>query len=198
VAVVTRRAPSATGRRSAADPVRTGSTAAGRARRRLPIDDSLFFKLVRVVNLTARPFVEGLSRAHRLSLNEWRAMVVVASHPGVVAREVADLTGLDKMSVSRALAALDRDGRVARHPDPADARRACLHLTAVGERLFQTIGEQAVERERQLYSGLAARERADLMATIDRLIESLRAGEPAPAAGPAAGRTRRKTGPRSA
>ena len=29
----------------------------------LPIDDSIFFKLVRVVNLTARPFVESIGRA---------------------------------------------------------------------------------------------------------------------------------------
>ena len=49
---------------------------------RLPYDGELFFKLVRVVNLTARPFVETLARRHRLSLNEWRVMIVLASHPG--------------------------------------------------------------------------------------------------------------------
>ena len=81
---------------------------------RLLADDSLFFKLVRVVNLTARPFVETLSRQHQLSLNEWRVMVVLASHPGVAAHEVAEITGLDKMSVSRALAALERRRRVQR------------------------------------------------------------------------------------
>ena len=61
------------------------------ARRRaaaLPVDSSLFFKLVRVVNLTARPFVETLARTHQLSLNEWRVMVVLASHPGVAASDV--------------------------------------------------------------------------------------------------------------
>lgn len=168
--------------RPSSSPAVPAASAPARTRRRLPIDDSLFFKLVRVVNLTARPFVEGLSRAHRLSLNEWRAMVVLASHPGVAARDVADLTGLDKMSVSRALAGLEREGRLERSPDPADARRACLRLTRAGDRLFETIGAQAVDRERQLYRGLAAMERAALMASIDRLIDALQPSDAAPPA----------------
>ena len=56
-----------------------------RARPALPIDSSLFFKLVRVVNLTARPFVETLARAHQLSLNDWRVMVGAGQPPGLTA-----------------------------------------------------------------------------------------------------------------
>ena len=81
----------------------TGVEAPLRSRRtRLPIDDSIFFRLVRVVNLTARPFSESIGKAHRLSLNEWRVLLVLANHAGVAASDVATLTGLDKMSVSRA------------------------------------------------------------------------------------------------
>ena len=45
----------------------------------LPVADSLFFHLVRLVNQTARPFVEGFARQHHLTLNEWRVLVVVAT-----------------------------------------------------------------------------------------------------------------------
>jgi DNA-binding MarR family transcriptional regulator len=140
---------------------------------RLPIDDSLFFKLVRLVNLTARPFVETLARTHHLSLNEWRAMLVLASHPGVAAREVADHTGLDKMSVSRALAALDRQGRLVKAPDPADARRTQLWLSADGQALFETIARPAVQREAQLYAPLTAEELAQMHSLVDRLAAAL-------------------------
>ncbi len=143
---------------------------------RLPIDSSLFFKLVRVVNLTARPFVETLSREHVLSLNEWRAMVVLASHPGVAAREVAEFTGLDKMSVSRAIAALARAGRIVKQRDPADARRTPLRLSAAGRRLFETLGRQAAAREAQLFGAIGADELVRVEATIDRLIVALAAG----------------------
>jgi len=137
------------------------------------IDSSIFFKLVRVVNLTARPFVETLSKAHQLSLNEWRAMVVLASHPGVAAREVAEYTGLDKMSVSRAIAALDHHARIRKEPDPADARCTRLWLNTAGQALFQTIAPLAAERELQLFGGIGTAELQRLGETIDRLIDAL-------------------------
>ena len=98
----------------------------------LAMDDSIFFKLVRVVNLTARPFVESIGRAHHLTLNEWRVMLVLASHPGSAAQEVVAHTGLDKMTVSRALSGLQRRGRLVRREDAADKRRALLTLSSAG------------------------------------------------------------------
>ena len=144
---------------------------------RLPIDSSLFFKLVRVVNLTARPFVETLSRTHALSLNEWRAMVVLASHPGLAAHEVAEHCGLDKMSTSRAVAALHRHGRLIKQPDATDARRTLLRLSPQGEALFRSIGTQAGQREVQLFKGITQAEQRALGQTIDRLIAALKRSE---------------------
>jgi DNA-binding MarR family transcriptional regulator len=145
--------------------------------KRLPIDSSLFFKLVRVVNLTARPFVETISKAHHLSLNEWRAMVVLASHPGAAASEVAEHTGLDTMIVSRAIAALDRLGRIHKQADPDDARRTHLWLSDSGQGLFEAIGSAAAEREAQLFGGIGRAEQAAMGRTIDRLIAALKRSE---------------------
>ena len=145
----------------------------------LPIDSSLFFKLVRVVNLTARPFVETLSRVHQLSLNEWRVMVVLASHPGVAARDLADMTGMDKMSISRAVAALERHARVRKRPDAQDARRTRLWLNAAGMRLYTTLGTLAKAREHQLLGGLGRTETAALERSIDKLLRALSEAEQA-------------------
>jgi DNA-binding MarR family transcriptional regulator len=147
----------------------------------LPYDRELFFKLVRVVNLTARPFVETLARQHRLSLNEWRTMIVLASQPGVAAHEVVDLTGLDKMSVSRAVAALARHGRIVKRDDPRDARRERLELSAAGRRLYEQIGVGGRAREQQLFGGLDAADRAYFEAIVDRLIAALQTHGAAPA-----------------
>jgi DNA-binding MarR family transcriptional regulator len=139
----------------------------------LPIDSSLFFKLVRVVNLTARPFVETLSKTHQLSLNEWRVMIVLANHPGVAAHDVVDMTGLDKMSVSRALGSLGRHRRLTKKPDQADARRTLLWLNAAGLKLYRTIGTPAAARESQFFGGVTAAEIGQLGQTIDKLIRAL-------------------------
>ena len=141
----------------------------------LPVDSSLFFKLVRVVNLTARPFQETVGKANHLTLNEWRAMVVLASHPGVAAAEVAELTGLDKMAISRAIAGLDGAGRLRKAPDPADQRRSLLFLSAEGQRLFAKVGRSAKKREAELFLALGKQEQEQLNATLDKLLTGLTA-----------------------
>jgi DNA-binding MarR family transcriptional regulator len=144
-----------------------------RTRHALPVDSSLFFKLVRVVNLTARPFIETLARTHQLSLNEWRVMVVLASHPGVAASDLALSTGLDKMSISRAIAALSRHDRISKKADAQDGRRTLLWLNAAGMRVFQTIGEHAKAREALLFGGIDAAELDQLDRLVDQLLEAL-------------------------
>ena len=160
-----------------------------RAAAALPVDSSLFFQLVRVVNLTARPFSESIGKAHRLGLNAWRVLIVVANHPGVAASEVAEFSGLDKMAVSRAVAELVRDGRVVRRTDAADKRRMHLHPSAEGRRLYARIGTPARERERMLFRGIGDAERQRLAATLERLIANLvDDGDPHPGPLPRSGR----------
>ena len=152
----------------------------------LPMDDSIFFKLVRVVNLTARPFAESIARANRITLNEWRVMLVLASHPGAAAQDVALHTGLDKMTVSRALAGLARHGRLVRRLDAADKRPVtfrtldiggCLWLSAAGQRVYEKIGIGGKAREAQLFSAVGRGDREHLARTLDTLIETLLAAD---------------------
>ena len=143
----------------------------------LPLDSSLFFKLVRVVNMTARPFQAGLGRAHQLTLNEWRVMVVLASHPGSAATDIAEATGLDKMSVSRALAGLGRMNRVLLKSDSGDLRRSWVYLTAAAKTLFAQIGKHAVQREADVFSGVSAQELKSMGQTLDKLVLALKLAE---------------------
>ena len=143
------------------------------------LDDSVFFKLVRVVNLTARPFNEGIGRRHQLSLSDWRVMTVVGSNAGCAASDVVARTGMDKMSVSRAIASLARQQRVLRKPDPADGRRTLLRLSATGQRLFDTLVVSARARERALFGRVSESDQAQLGAILDRLIEGLLAADEA-------------------
>ena len=137
------------------------------------LEDSVFFKLVRVVNLTARPFQQRVGRQHQLTLNEWRAMAVLGARPGLTATQVADLTGLDKMAVSRALAGLQRHKRLHRHEDPTDLRRSRLYLSSIGKALYATASAQAREREAELFACVDPAELREMNATLDKLIASV-------------------------
>lgn len=140
----------------------------------------LFFKLVRVVNLTARPFQQRVGRQHQLTLNEWRAMAVLGAQPGLTATQVADATGLDKMAVSRALVGLKRRKRVQRHDDPTDQRRSRLYLTVTGRALYDEVSVLGHQREAELFADVGAGELAQLDATLDKLIEALGRAAPPP------------------
>jgi DNA-binding MarR family transcriptional regulator len=137
------------------------------------VDSSVFFKLIRLVNLTARPFIEVIGKQHELSLNEWRVMVVLASHPGCFATDVVDYTGLDKMSVSRALSALSKAKRIDRVADEFDARRAHVTLTLIGRDLFKRISESATQRESVMFASLSDVEITRLEVTLDKLTVAL-------------------------
>jgi DNA-binding MarR family transcriptional regulator len=134
----------------------------------------VFFKLVRIVNLTARPFHEGVGRDHHLSLNEWRCLMVIAAHPGSSASEVVEHTGLDKMSVSRAVTGLVSDRRVTRTADAHDQRKSSLSLSRQGRTLFDQISPAAREREAQLFANLTSAELAQLSTLLDRMALAIR------------------------
>ncbi|MDM0033169.1 MarR family transcriptional regulator [Variovorax sp. J22P271] len=147
------------------------------------VEDMVFLKLVRVVNLTARPFQQRVGRLHQLTLNEWRTMALLGARPGLTATRLADLTGLDKMAVSRALAGLQRAGRLHRHEDPTDQRRSRLYLSSAGKAVHAVVALQAREREAELFAGVAAPELQQLNATLDKLIASVACSSAGPAPG---------------
>src|SRR5689334_19431489 len=93
---------------------------AKRHRARIHTARSLFFQLLVLANLTARPFHERFGRRLRMSLSEWRVLLVVADHPAITAQDLADYIGLDKMSISRAVRGLAARGRLAREASARD------------------------------------------------------------------------------
>jgi DNA-binding MarR family transcriptional regulator len=137
------------------------------------LDHSLLFKLIRVVNLTARPFNEGIGKQFQISLSEWRVMVVLAAHPQISATSVADLTGMDKMSVSRALASLEKHLHVQRAADANDQRVQLSRLTETGLTVYAVVAKTALKREAELMKDISAKERALMDEMLDRLLSRL-------------------------
>ncbi len=145
-----------------------------RHRARIRTRRSPFFQLLVLANLTARPFHERFGRRLRMSLSEWRVLLVVADRPGITAQDLADYIGLDKMSVSRAARGLVARGRLARRASERDRRRLHLSLTAAGWRVYDEIASSGMGRERAVFGALPARERVRFFDQLTRLVESTR------------------------
>ncbi|SEC13394.1 DNA-binding transcriptional regulator, MarR family [Rhizobiales bacterium GAS191] len=140
----------------------------------LDLTDTPAFLLLLAANLMARPFADTLGRKHDLTLAEWRCMMVLASKPGLANIDVAEASGVDVMTASRALRRLARHGRLERRLDPADKRRMVGTLTQKGLQLYRTIAVSAEQRLEMLLTDLSARDRAELSRYLRAIIGRLR------------------------
>lgn len=104
-----------------------------------------------------------------LSRDEWRVLAGLANQGEVRTADVKDRTTLDKMQVSRALARLERDGLVARLPDPDDGRAWRVRLLPAGMALYRKIVPMVQAREEYLLSDLTAEERQVLAGAIEKV-----------------------------
>lgn len=145
-----------------------------RHRARIRTERSLFFQLLVLANLTARPFHERFGRKMHMSLSEWRVLLVVADRPGITAQDLADHIGLDKMSISRAVRGLVARKRLKREASARDRRRLHLSLTEEGWRDYDAIAASGVARERAVFGTLDAKEQDEFFERLTRLVAGLR------------------------
>jgi DNA-binding MarR family transcriptional regulator len=136
--------------------------------------DSAIFKLLVASTLLAKPFMEKIGPSHSLSLPEWRSLVVLDAKGALSNVSVAELTGLDAMTVSRALDRLHRSGRVERIRDPDDKRHWINRMTRAGRTTYRAILKEARKRQRDMTGDLTISDIEGLHRTLDRIIDHLR------------------------
>jgi DNA-binding MarR family transcriptional regulator len=113
-------------------------------------------------------------RAFKLGLTEVRLMWVLAVEPRIPASRAAEIMGMDKAAISRAVATLDRRKLVRIAPDPRDSRQRILELSAEGRRLQDRIMVISRERARRLLEPFS---RAEIQ-TLAELLHRMRAHAP--------------------
>ena len=135
----------------------------------MPLDASWIYKVAVLADLVAKRVARIAAREAGVSLAQWRVLAALADRPGRTAREVVDVTPMDKGMVSRAVTALAERGLVERRADGADARRVFLTLTEAGQATFAVV---AAELRRTGADGRAAAngDEAALVGQLDGLI----------------------------
>ena len=103
-----------------------------------------------------------------LKIPEWRVIAVVAEQASATQAALVAATQMDKMTISRAVAALVERGLLAR-ARASDRRTLELALTAEGEALYAEIAPLALGIEAELLEGFSPAERTQLMALLERL-----------------------------
>ncbi|MCB2065277.1 MAG: winged helix-turn-helix transcriptional regulator [Erythrobacter sp.] len=133
----------------------------------------LLHRLLKLTNRLMAPFSTHLAHRYKISVNEFRLLMTIGALGRTASHEVAEMTGVNAMSVSRAVATLQSHGRVKVEVDESNRRRKWLTLSEEGERLYHAMHPQTETVAHYLFGKLEPAELAGFASTVDRLIERL-------------------------
>ena len=135
----------------------------------LDLDTFTPYRLSVVANRVSTAIARHYSDRFDLTIPEWRVMAVLGQTPGLSAREVADRTAMDKVQVSRAVAALLAAKRLTRTAHAQDGRVAHLSLSLKGREIYNQVVPLALALEQQFLSVLNPAERKALDSLLAKL-----------------------------
>lgn len=136
----------------------------------LDLEHFLPYRLSVLANRISHGFGRLYEEKFDLKLPEWRVMAVLGRRPGITAREVAEVTAMDKVAISRAVARMMQMGRVTAEADSSDGRRQRLSLSEAGLVIYREIIPMAKRIEADLVTGIDDGDLAVLDKLLTRLI----------------------------
>lgn len=135
----------------------------------LHLEKFLPYRLSVVTNRISGALSRHYADRFGIGIPEWRVIANLGRHPGITANDVVERSAMDKVTVSRAVAALEAKGLLLRERDAGDKRKSRLTLSGKGQGVYAEIAPLALGFERDLLTALTAEEAAQLDRIIDKL-----------------------------
>jgi DNA-binding MarR family transcriptional regulator len=110
-----------------------------------------------------------------VSASEARALIELLAARGIAQGQLAALLGLEKSTVSRLAAGLERKGWLRRGRDEQNQRFMRLYLTPEGRMIAARVWRAWQSRQARILGGLSAEERAGLATGLRGLVRGLAA-----------------------
>lgn len=135
----------------------------------LILDEFLPYRLSVASNAVSDRIAQSYRRRFGLKIAEWRLIAILAEQDQSTPQALGERTRMDKITVSRAGAALVERGLVASTRNPRDGRSQLLSLTPEGAALYREIAPAALAFEHELLSDFTPEEKAGLHRLLRRL-----------------------------
>ena len=110
-----------------------------------------------------------------VSASEARALIELVAARGIAQGELGQLLGLEKSTVSRLAAGLERKGWLRRGRDEGNQRYVRLYLTPAGRAIAEQVWRAWQSRQARIVAGLSDEERDGLAAGLRGLVRGLAA-----------------------
>jgi DNA-binding MarR family transcriptional regulator len=138
------------------------------------LDDHLFFHFSQILARRTRA-INARLRPYALDYPRWRVLAVLNEHSGATMGRLADLTSVDRTTLTRTLGLMERAGLVARRERESDRRSLAISLTAKGRRLFARILPLTLAETDRALIGLSSEEIGTLRDRLKRMADNLAA-----------------------
>ena len=132
-------------------------------------------RLLKLGNRLEAPFSAHLEKRFQVTMNEFRVIMLIGRLGSAASHELADISGVTTMSVSRAVASLERKGWVTCCIDDNNRRRKIVSLSKEGAKLFQKMLPTADKVANYLFTSLQSDEVLAFDRYVTTLIKSLEA-----------------------
>lgn len=137
------------------------------------LESHVFYYLSRILASRNRALNAKLS-GHGLDYPRWRVLAVLSEHPGASMLHLAELTSVDRTSLTHTVRLMVDEGLVRRSQRGTDRRSVVLTLTRQGTALFTRILPDVMAQNEQALAGLSAREVAALRASLGQVLRNLK------------------------
>ncbi len=141
----------------------------------------LLYRLLKLSNLVGRPFFTHFADRYDLTLNDVRVLMSLGHAGQAASHELCDSTGMHPMNVSRSVARLKRQGRIADRADPDNRRRKLLTPTEEGWAIYRMLSPHVKALSEFTLANLSEREvdfLSSLIAVLAERLESVDLGSP--------------------
>jgi DNA-binding MarR family transcriptional regulator len=136
------------------------------------LEQHVFFWMTQAIASRDRRLAREM-KGFGLRVPEWRALAALYARRRCTTTELADLSSIDRTTLTRTLDRMEGAGWVARLTDQKDARVTRLALTPGGERLFRGIWPTVRQLNRAAMEGLPAGAAEALRRTLERMRDNL-------------------------
>jgi DNA-binding MarR family transcriptional regulator len=121
----------------------------------------------RAINARLRPYVVDYAR--------WRVLAVLQEHSGATMGRLADLTSVDRTTLTRTLGLMEEAGLVARRERENDRRSLAISLTVKGRRMFARILPLILAETDRALTSFTSEEIGTLRDQLKRIADNLKA-----------------------
>jgi len=138
------------------------------------LDEHIFFLFGQIYGRRDQQLAKSLRR-HGLSAAQWRVLGALTAHEGCTINQLADLTIIDRTTLSRTLDRMTANGLVARRQVENDKRSFEIMLTPGGKRTLERIWPVVAYHNRRAVTGLSGTELAALKKIVRKMIANVAA-----------------------